>query len=93
MLNEKTNEELQEFFERKTGMPVAEIDRNRKEETATIILDNKDVLNARRTVISFFVTNTECKGSPREFIAKKEKINNDWVNFLTATNNKNANLD
>lgn len=92
MLNEKTNEELQAFFEAKTGMPVAEIVRNRKEEKATIILDNKDVLNARNTVLTFVVSDNECKASPRELV-KKEKMNNDWLNFLAKTNSKKVNLD
>lgn len=93
MLNEKTNEELQKFFEAKTGMPVAEIVRNRKEEKATIILDNQDRLNERNTIITFVVSDNECKASPKELVVKKEKLNNDWLNFLAKTNSKKANLD
>ncbi len=94
MLNEKTDEELQEFFENKTGMPVVKIYRNEKDETARIILDNEKVLNARRAVFSFFVTSSECQADAdlRDFVKGKEKLNKDWQAFLASTNNKNVNI-
>ena len=73
MLDNITTKELTAFFEEKTKMPVALI--TRYEEHATIILDSNN------TIITFYVTDDNCKCNP------KEKLNNMkdlWLDFVNS---------
>ncbi len=73
MLNKISNETLQNFFERKTHLNMAQLTRNVDE--VTVILEDCN----KNYYVAFKVTDTSCKASPRERLGNMATL---WNKFL-----------